>query len=227
MKRRYKLLLIILLGCLITIIIYFSATSTNKNIVALGDGLSLGMTPYHVAGLSFNDYLRDYLENRHDLASFNQEFCAEHLTIDKLNTYLEKNVLSKSNKPIKQIIDQADIVTLAIGLDELALISLQTNDLDEYIANFILTYKNVLNEIRTFYQKDLIIIGLYPAYNLDKNTVITINQKLQELAVTFNTDFLDILAISLNKDYYLQPTSYYFNYQAHKLISQKIIKMLN
>ena len=92
MKRRYKLLLIILLGCLITIIIYFSATSTNKNIVALGDGLSLGMTPYHVAGLSFNDYLRDYLENRHDLASFNQEFCAEHLTIDKLNTYLEKLV---------------------------------------------------------------------------------------------------------------------------------------
>ena len=57
MKRRYKLLLIIVIGSVLAIVIYFQVHSSKLNLVAIGDGFSLGMTPYNVVGISFNDYL--------------------------------------------------------------------------------------------------------------------------------------------------------------------------
>ena len=193
----------------------------------MGDGVSLGMTPYNVPGLSFNDYLQDYYEKKNNINSYNKEFCISHLTSDKLNMILERNELgSKSKRPIKQIIEQASIITIALGVDEFADISLRTDNFDEYIQAFILNYKNILNTIRTFYDGKIIILGVYPAYNLDKNTVITINKELQKLSLTFQTTFLDLLPISLNSKYYLQPTSYYFNYEAHQKIFNDILTIL-
>lgn len=227
MKRRYKLLIIILIGCIMTIIIYFRAQTSKVNLVALGDGLSLGMTPYNVAGISFNDYLQEYLANKNNLNSFNKEFCAVHLDVEKLNDMLEENVKgTKSHKPIKQIIEQADILTIAIGLDEFADLSLRNVDYDSYINDYLMNYKSILSTIRTFYDKTIIILGIYPAYDLDKNTTITINKEIEKLALKYQTKYLDLLPISLNKNYYLQPTSYYLSYQAHQKIFQDIVKFL-
>ena len=228
MKRRYKLLIIILIGAVLTFFIYFSFSHINKiNIVAIGDAIALGMTPYNVDGISYNDYLRDYYDNKHLLNDYNKEFAINHLTIDKLNYFLEKNTSgNNTHKNIKQIIAQANIVTIAIGEDDFADISLRTKEFDKYVDDFILNYKNVLATIRTFYDKTIIILGVYPAYNLDKNTVININNKIKELSLTYETKFLDLLPVSLNSNYYLQPTSYYMNYQAHQKIYQDILKLL-
>ena len=62
MKRRYKLLLIIIFGALLTFLINFITVKDKINLVSLGDGFSLGMTPYNVAGPSFNDYLKENIE---------------------------------------------------------------------------------------------------------------------------------------------------------------------
>lgn len=64
MKRRYKLILIIVLGAILTFIINSLRVSSKTNFMAIGDGLSVGMTPYNVAGTSFNDYLAEKLENK-------------------------------------------------------------------------------------------------------------------------------------------------------------------
>ncbi len=227
MKRRYKLLLIIVIGSIITFLIYFHSNKSKINLVALGDGFSLGMTPYNVVGISFNDYLSDYYENKNNLNDFNKEFCLSHLDIEKLDYWLEKNELGKkTRKPIKQVIEQADILTIAIGLDEFADLSLRKVDYEEYINQFILNYKDVLSTIRTFYDKPIIILGIYPAYNLDKNTTLIINKNIQKLSLTYNTKYLDLLPLSLNKNYYLQPTSYYLNYQAHQKIANDILKII-
>ena len=228
MKRRYKLLIIIFIGSVLTFLIYFSFSHINKiNIVAIGDAIALGMTPYNVEGISYNDYLRDYYENKNVLHDYNKEFAINHLTIDKLSYLLEKNISGDTtHKNIKQVIAQASIITIAIGEDEFADISLRTKEYDRYIDNFLLNYKNVLATIRSFYDKTIIILGVYPAYNLDKNTVININNKIKELSLTYETKFLDLLPVSLNNNYYLQPTSYYMNYQAHQKIYQDILKLL-
>ena len=128
MKRRYKLLLIILIGAAVTILINCITIKNKIAIVSLGDGLSLGMTSYNVAGPSFNDYLKEYAEEKNILDSYNNEFSQNHLTIHELNELLEDNAVGEFTKtPIKQIIASADILTISIGMDEFADLSLQKN----------------------------------------------------------------------------------------------------
>lgn len=227
MKRRYKLLIIIFLGALITCIIYFSTQKEKTHIVAIGDGVALGMTPYNLVGISYNDYLKEYYESKNNLASFNNEFCISHLTIDKLLSYLEKNSKgAKTNKYLKQSIEQADILTLAIGVDEFADISLRTNDYDKYITDYILNYKNVLSTIRSFYDKKIIILGVYPAAKFSKNETLIVNKELQKVAQNYKAEYLDLFALSLKKEYYLQPQSYYLNYKAHQKIFRDMLTLL-
>ncbi len=64
MKRRYKLLLIILIGAILTIFINSLRVTSKTNLTSIGDGFSIGMTPYNVAGTSFNDYLKEKLETK-------------------------------------------------------------------------------------------------------------------------------------------------------------------
>ena len=98
MKRRYQLLLIIVIGGIFTIIINSTSITSKISLVALGDGLSLGMTPYNVAGNSFNDYLKEELENKNKLDNYNNEFSKEDLTIHELNEFLEDNKIGPFSK---------------------------------------------------------------------------------------------------------------------------------
>ncbi len=228
MKRRYKLLLIIIIGSIITFFISTQHKNTKINIMAIGDSISLGMTPYNVIGPSFNDYLAEYYEKNNNLNYFNKEFSIGYLTIDKLNDYLEKNEVGKTSKiPIKQLIEKSNILTIAIGVDEFANLSLRTNDFKEYQDNFINEYKKLLTNIRSFYDKDIIIMGLYPALKFSKNDTLNINSKLQKIADMYNAKYMDLLPISLNEKYYLQKNSYYMSYEAHQVIFKNILKLLS
>ena len=228
MKRRYKLLLIIVIGAALTILINFITVKSLVNLVSIGDGFSLGMTPYNVAGPSFNDYLKDKLENKNKLDSYNNEFSKAHLTIHELNEYMEDNTLGKfTRNPIKQTIASADIITLSIGLDEFADLSLQNNLTTEKMENYISEVEKFLQTIREFYDKKIIIIGLYPAYKFDQSDAYEINNNLKKLAGKYNCQFLDITAYYLNDEYYLDKTSYYLNYKAHQLIAENLFTMLN
>ena len=227
MKRRYKLLLIIVIGAALTILINFITVKSLINLVSIGDGFSLGMTPYNVAGPSFNDYLKDKLENKNKLDKYNNEFSLSHLTIHELNEYMEDNTLGKFTRiPIKQTIASADIITLSIGLDEFADLSLQNNLTIEKMENYIKEYELFLQTIREFYDKEIIIIGLYPAYKFDKSDAYEINHNLKKLAGKYNCQFLDIMAYYLNDSYYLDKTSYYLNYKAHQSIAENLWAMI-
>lgn len=226
-KRRYKLLFIILLGIILAIIINTTSIKSKTDLVSLGDSLSIGMTPYNVAGTSFNDYLKNYLENEHKLGSYNNEFSINHLRIHELNDYLKENKLGNfTRNPIKQVLAKADIITIAIGIDEFANLSLYEDISNNLIENYIYEMDNLLKNIREFYDKEIVIISLYPAYNLGKNETIEINNKLNQLATNYKCKYLDILAYSLNKNYFLNNTSYYMNYLAHERIANELINML-
>ncbi len=227
MKRRYKLLLIIFIGAMLTIFINNLRPQNKINLVSLGDGFSLGMTPYNVAGYSFNDYLKEELLTKQLLGDYNNEFSLSHLTIHELNEYMDKNVYGNSSKiPIKQTLDKADIVTIAIGVDELADLSLQGNINSENINKYITEMSRFLTNLRSFYTKKIIIIGIYPAYKLDKKDVIEINDKLKKLCGKYQAVFYDCLGIALNAKYYLTNNSCYFNYEAHKIIANELLKQL-
>ena len=66
-----KILILTLIGTIISVIIYFYTKSDEITIVALGDGLSLGMTPYEIEGMSFNDYLKEDYKEKYKLKKYN------------------------------------------------------------------------------------------------------------------------------------------------------------
>lgn len=227
MKRRYKLLLIITIGSALTIFINFITFHNKINLVAIGDGFSQGMTSYNVAGPSFNDYLKEKLENQKVLGTYNNEFSKVHLSINQLNEFLEENTLGKfTREPIKQTIANADILTLCIGLDEFASHSLQNDLTTELIDEYLSEVTLFLQTIREFYDKKIIIIGLYPAYKFNQKDAYKVNDSLRKISGTYDCQFLDILPYYLNDSYYLDKTSYYLNYKAHSKIADELIAMI-
>lgn len=228
MKRRYKLLLIIVMGISLTILINVLTMKPKFYLTALGDGVALGVTSYQVVGLSFNDYLKDYYENKNEPVIYNHEFTEDSLTMEELKYAIKENKMGEESAiPLKQIIAKSNLVTLAIGMDEIVDYQLKDKLNDKRIEDFLNDYNLFLKEIRTFYKNDLLVIGLYPTYNLDQNTVFSINKELQKIAANNSCKFIDITALALNPKYYSDNTSYYMNYKGHKAIYKIIRKSLS
>lgn len=227
MKRKYKILIIIVVGAVITFFINSNTKEEKLAIVSLGDGVSLGMTSYDVVGTSYYDYLKDELEKKNNLKYFNNEFSIQHFTTEELNDYLEDNkVGEKTKSPIKQVVAKADVILINFGMDELIDLSIKKRINDKTIDNYLKNYAKSLENIRTFYDKEIIIVGLYSAYNLDQLTIFDINKKIKSLAGSVQAKFLDVSALALNQEYYSNLTSYYMNYKGHKAIYKELLKIM-
>lgn len=221
MKRRYKLIIIILIGSILTFLINTFKTSTKTNVTSLGDGFSIGITTHNIIGKSFNDYFVNLLEKNKDLNTYNYEFSYQHQTSHELNENIKGNNIGyKSKIPIKQIIAKTDILTISIGMDEFASITSIDEIKPEMITNYIEEITQILSQIREFYDKKIILIGLYPTSNILQKDIIEINTRLKKVCGQYNTYFVDVLALSLNKEY--KEETIYLNYKAHEKISQII-----
>lgn len=199
----------------------------NKiTLVSIGDSFSLAMTPYNVVGTSYSDYLKEMYEEENKLESYNNDFAINNLRVYELNNYLEKNVIGSISKiPIKQILAKAEIITIAIGVDEMSSKSLEQSIDEDIIDKYLKEMEILLKSIRDFYDNNIILIGLYPAKKFDINDVIIVNKGLNKLCGKYKVNFIDILTDSLNKDYYFSNNSYYMNYKVHKKIAGLIYKI--
>jgi lysophospholipase L1-like esterase len=223
MKRRYQLLLIILIGSLLTLLINALTPSKQKTLVALGDSLSIGTTAYNTIGTSFNDYLKEEL----NYSLYNYEYAIDNLTIEDLNNYIKNNYTGKkTGTPIKQTLEDASLITIAIGMDELSYKVNETDFNTDIIANFLNEYESLLLSIRKFYNDKIIVIGLYPTDTLSKSDILDINKNLNMLCSKYNAIFIDIFDLSLNQDYFLKKNSYHLNYLAHQKITNLITQKL-
>ncbi len=222
---RKKVIAIALIGAILSVIIYFFTKTDKITIVSIGDGLSLGMTPYGIEGYSFNDYLKqDYLTN-HKLNSYIHEFANAGMTLKELIYEIKENrsiVIKENTIEIKQAINQADILTIAIGMDELANTKITNQIKNEYLHDL----EELLSIIKVLTQKKVIIISLYTWGPNDLLTIEKLNASIRDLALTNDFLFLDINKLLMNKDYYLSQDSYYINYLGHKAIYQDLKKLL-
>ena len=219
-----KIILIAFLGGILSVIIYFFTQSDELMIVSIGDGLSSGMTAYGIEGYSFNDYLKEDYLLKHELKNY-MEYASPNKTIKELIYEIKENkkIAIKNQKiEIKQAINNADILTIAIGMDELAHIKITNQIKNEYLHDLeeLSSMINLLNE------KKVIIISLYTWKNNDFLTLEKLNASMRDIALTNNFIFIDINKILINKDYYLTTDSYYINYLGHKRIYEEIKKVL-
>lgn len=227
MRRKYQLILIISISILIAYFIYFFNRDNKINIVALGDGVASGETSYNVDGISYNDYLKEYFESKKLLKKYNNSYAYKNYKLNDIINDLKDNKLNKEDKlNINQLIHKANIITISFGEEELSKMSM-TNDLTkEAIKDFICEYDDFIYMLKDITDGKIIIIGLYENKYLNKSNVIILNSEISNIALRYNVIFLDISDLALNKNYYLDNKSFYFNYEAHEIIKDMIINSI-
>ena len=131
-----KIILTILGGVILAFFIYKLTYHEEVNIVTLGDGMSLGLTAYNVKGYSYNDYLKDYYEDNALLKEYNISFANVDETSKNLLYKLSNNE-SVGNLTIQHVINEAKIITISLGMDELNNLKvLKSSNISEYLTNF-------------------------------------------------------------------------------------------
>lgn len=224
MRRKYKLIIIILISAILAYLIYFFNKEYKINFVAIGDGISSGETAYNIDGISYNDYIKEYFENKHILKNYNNSYSYKNYKLEDVLEDLKSNIIEEDDDlNMQQIIHKADLITLNIGEEELVKLSI-THDLNkEYIDKFINDYDSLMYLLKDISEAKIIIIGFYENNYLDKSNVIILNSELANIAIKYDSIFINISDLMLNKEYYLNNKDYYFNYKGHKSIAEMII----
>ena len=219
-----KLILITLLGGILSSIIYFFTQNNEITIMSIGDGLSSGETPYGIEGYSFNDYLKEDYLTIHKLNNY-IEYASRDKTIKELIYEIKENkeiTLKNEKIEIKQAINKADILTIAIGMDELANNKITSKIKNEYLHDL----EELFSMINLLNKNKIVIISLYTWEKNDLLTIEKLNASVRDIALTNNFEFVDINKILMNEEYFFQKNSYYINYLGHKRIYEEIKKVL-
>ena len=204
--------------------IYFLNHKTKINIMVIGDGIASGETSFLIDGLSYNDYLKEYFINKKSLNKYNDTYAYKNYKISNLINDIKTNDLKEFlNLHINQIIHQSDIITIGIGEEELVKLAI-TNDLDiTYLKQHIQEYDKLLYLLKENTEATIVIVGFYENKYLDKSNIIILNSELANIASKYNAIFINISDLLLNKDYFVDDNSYYFNYKGHEKIAEMII----
>lgn len=219
-----KLILITLIGGILSIIIYVFTQNNEITIMSIGDGLSSGETPYGIEGYSFNDYLKEDYLTTHKLNNY-IEYASRNKTIKELIYEIKENkeiTLKNEKIEIKQAINKADILTIAIGMDELANNKITSKIKNEYLHDL----EELFSMINLLNKNKVVIISLYTWGKNDLLTIEKLNASVRDIALTNNFEFVDINKILMNEEYFFQKNSYYINYLGHKRIYEEIKKVL-
>lgn len=184
----------------------------------------MGMTPYNIEGYSYNDYLKEDLSNKHKLNKY-YEFNGFGKTTKELIYEIKENkekIINNKKIKIQSAINDADIVTLAIGMDELS----EDRITKEIILEYEDDIKELLSMIKMLSTKKVIVIGLYTIKKEELLNIAKINSIIRTEAYNNNFTFIDSSQILTKQEYYLDNKSYYVNYLGHKAIYSEIKKVL-
>lgn len=217
-----KIILIALIGSILSVIIYFYTKSDEINIVSLGDGISIGMTPYNIEGYSYNDYLKEEYQSIHKLKKY-YEFGGFGKTVKELIYEIKENkskIINQEKIEIERAISDANILTISIGMDEISEDKITKERMEEYLNDM----EELLSMIKILNHHKVIVLGIYTIKDEELMNTAKINAKIRDLAITNDFTFIDIQEILKNKDYYLDNKSYYINYLGHKAIYNEIKK---
>ena len=227
MRRKYKIIIIILISIILTYFIYFFNFEHKINLVVIGDGIASGETPFNIDGISYNDYLKDYLESNHLLKNYNDSYAKKNYKLKELVEDIEENKLNRKNKLfVQQILHKANLITINIGEEELVKLAM-TKDLNtETIKDFIDNYERLIYLLKDVSEARIVLISLYENRYLDKSNTIIINSELANIANKYDITIININDLMLNETYYLNKQSFYFNYRGHQEIAKIIVHSL-
>jgi len=229
MKKLLGVAIVILIVCMI----YIGFRDNKVYYLTLGDGLSLGTTPYGGVDYGFSDYVRDFLEEEGILETFvNQFSVANYRTTDLLRDIKDnvKREIDGKERTIQHVLIKADLVTLSIGFNDLLLNMNFSSDftLREFERKFdgIVDDLTELFELLRHYCKEkIIMIGFFdPTSNPELTDLFTyINSKVKTIANDFNIIYIDTYELMKDKDFFPNEMSIFPNKEGHKVIADEVI----
>ena len=199
--------------------------------LSLGDAISKGNTPYNQTGYGYSDYLKDYLKKENKLKSYNKDFTNKDYRITDLINLLEKNektIVNNKKITINQLIAQADIITISIGMNELySKIILNNDDLYNYIDEMIKDLNILFTKINKLNHRKVLVLNYYNTTTELQDVFNYANIKLKDITQTNGFEYIDIASkLNNNLNFFQDKTNYIPNnvgyYQIYQIIVEKI-----
>lgn len=224
-----KMIFLYLLIIVSTMIIFNKNNNNNITYLNIGDGYAKGLDSFGINRYGYGDYLRDKLQNHNELKEYINIFTDNNMTIDNIENYIVNSnycVSKKQKKSFKGYLQEADLITLSIGINDLKYENLSeeldSTKMNESLVKVETKFNNLIKEIKKYYKHTIYVIG-YPINNLDSYYL--------SMSIRQYNDFLEnnpnIIYISpklLDSKYFLNPKTNYYNIEGHRLISESIYK---
>ena len=235
MKKIFILFLIVFL----VFLIYKFNDDKLIDYMSLGDSINEGINSYGNKSYGYDDYIKTYLDNNNLLHKYNSYYSKDKYTIleliDDINDDREI-VYDDKTYNIKRELRESDLVTLAIGMDELIEI-LNENKNKEFslikpsLDNMVTNMDNLLKSITSLSKTKIILVGYYNPYNDNSKEIEEVfaylNQEYQSLANKYKITYIDIYnAIKQDKSYLPNSSDYHLTSKGYLKIANEIIKKI-
>lgn len=230
-----KIIIIFSVIITLTFIIYKANANNLIDYMSIGDSFDLGINSYGNNTYSYRDYLKNYLNNNNLLHNTSFYYSKINYKIEELLNDIKINkeiIYNDKTYNIKKELREADLITIAIGLDELISI-IETDNItsDIYIKvdKFIKNMEELVNNIQKISSSNIILIGYYNPYlnrNKDLGRLFAyINDKYRKIAKTYKITYVDIYN-TITSDYLPNSKDYHLNSKGYLKIASKIIEEL-
>lgn len=180
------------------------------NYVALGDSLAAGMNEKGEIGLGYADLLAKNYQDKKSQIIFNKGFAYPGYTTADVLKDIEENVtkpiydlngVSKKSLSIQEAIDQADLITLSVGANDILKnvkrsesgeFSFDTAGIIKSIQDVAANYKKIFDSIYKINPEvDMIVMGLYNPFPYIEDPAI--QKQLNMLVTTLNNSMKSIV----------------------------------
>ena len=198
--KKILVLGIVLLGIFL---IYLSTLDKKVYFLSLGDEISQGINLYNKKDYNYNDYIKEYLENKKVLETYINLYFNDNMRTIDLIDYIEENkeiVVEGKKKTIKNALIKADLVTLSIGSnDVVSKLLLKNNYTKEELYNYLDEYlkdiENLFKLMRQYCKEDIVFIGYYNIFNDDTYNEYFeyLNKKVKKISNNYEINFVDIM----------------------------------
>lgn len=230
-----KIIIIFSVIIALTFIIYKANANNLIDYMSIGDSFDLGINSYGNNTYSYRDYLKNYLNNNNLLHNTSFYYSKTNYKIEDLLNDIKINkeiIYNDKTYNIKKELREADLITIAIGLDELVSI-IETDNITSNIYikvdKLIKNMEELVNNIQKISSSNIILIGYYNPYlngNKDLERLFAyINDEYVKIAKTYKITYVDIYKI-ITSDYLPNSKDYHLNSKGYLKIASKIIEEL-
>lgn len=225
--KKIIFILVLFLSCYL---IYNLTTDSKIFYLTLGDGLSYGVNTYGIREYGYSSYVRDYLEDSNRLSGYNDSFTGVDYRITDILRMIEYNdtkLIDGKEVNLSQLISEADIITLSVGMNELYYkISDDNANIYNYMNELILDMKELLKHINRFNHKKVFVLGYYNV-GVSQEKINYINAKLKDIVNNEGFVYIDLSNIfDNNPRYFTNNGSFIPKKEGYLKISEIIIENL-